>query len=124
MNDCSGQLGEIDDAYLERELATIKAQQTAAERRLTAEPLELFKPPTADDLEETCAAIERWIAGAHDEMQLLADALRLDVKPRLIRLRSPVGYLLPHPEQSVRCSCSGRPTPRALAVLTTHLRDT
>lgn len=74
------QLGEIDDAYLERELATIKVQQTAAERRLTAEPLELFRPPTVEDLEETCAAIERWIAGAHDEMQLLANALRLDVK--------------------------------------------
>lgn len=33
------QLGETDDAYLERELATIKAQQATAERRLTATPL-------------------------------------------------------------------------------------
>ncbi len=35
------QLGEVDDAYLERELTTIKAQQATAERRLTATPLEL-----------------------------------------------------------------------------------
>ena len=75
------QLGEIDDAYLERELSTIKAQQAAAERRLAASERTVVDLPSADELAETCAAIERWLAGAHDDdMVLLADALQLDVQ--------------------------------------------
>jgi len=73
------QLGEVDETYLERELGAIKNQQAAIERRLLAAPPQL-QMPTADELEETCAAIGLWVAGAGDDMSLLANALRLEVK--------------------------------------------
>lgn len=74
------QLGEVDDAYLERELTSIKTQQAAAERRLSAAQTNVIELPTEEELAETCAAIERWLAGAKDDMSLLADALQLDVR--------------------------------------------
>lgn len=88
------QLGEIDDAYFDRELGTVKAQQQVLERRLEAAAPMLDDLPTADDLSETCRAVEQWVVNADGEMELLADALRIEVSAT--SERAVVGAWLPY----------------------------
>ena len=78
------QLGEIDDGYLERETATIRAQRASSEaviERLSgAEAIRLPESPEA--FAATCAAIRSQVLADVDDGQLdrIAKALQLSVR--------------------------------------------
>jgi hypothetical protein len=74
------QLGEIDDDYLQSESQKLRAQISSIEGELIniTEPIQL---PKAEDLRKASAAVRQWVDTAQgDDMQLLLDAMQIQVK--------------------------------------------
>jgi len=75
------QLGEIDDAYLERETASLRAERDRLASLLPNEPAECFELPDEDHLADLCVNVTNWMAQrGPDELPLISQALQLSVR--------------------------------------------
>jgi hypothetical protein len=73
------QMGEIDDAYLEAELASLRAKREKLQNGAEDEPIPL-PPPTAEDLRRACERVRAWIECADgDDLLLLLEALQIRI---------------------------------------------
>ncbi|MDP6605174.1 MAG: hypothetical protein QF664_02790 [Dehalococcoidia bacterium] len=77
------QMGEIDDAYLEREISAVREQQAQLEARVesaAAPSVEL--PRDRAGLEKACSAVRQWVEAeaAAGRLGPIAQALQIDVR--------------------------------------------
>ena len=88
------QIGEIDDAYLERELSGLKAERERLLSLLPQEPAQLLALPTETELAEVCSRVREWVEErGTEELPLIAQALQLSIQAS--RQRSTVVGVIP-----------------------------
>jgi len=88
------QLGEIDDAYLQRESATLHQRIVEAEGRFPSEDVRRPERPSLAKLERMSVEIQRFIESAQGEdLDLLVGSLQLSV--RAVKGRGELSGVLP-----------------------------